>query len=68
MIEELRDAMVESWKSFWSLGIVAQRCVVGAIVGFGVATFLAWKVMIPLILFAFATTIYIRWSNRRGEL
>ena len=52
--EELRDAIAESWRSFWSLGVVAQRCVVAGLVGFGVATFLAWKVMIPLIVFAFA--------------
>ena len=46
MIEELREAMVESWQSFRSLDYTVQKGILGGILAV-VVTILAWKVMLP---------------------
>lgn len=68
MLDELRDALNESWESFWSLDFYARRLVVAGASALIFLTVFAWKVMVPLILFAIGTTVYLRLSDRRNTL
>ncbi len=67
MIEELRDAMVESWQSFRSLDYTVQKGILGGILAV-VVTILAWKVMLPLVLSAIGITSYLRLSRNEDAL
>lgn len=67
MIEELRDAMVESWQSFRSLDYTVQKGILGGILAV-VVTILAWKVMLPLVLSAIGITSYLRLSRNKDAL
>jgi len=68
MLDELRDALAESWESFRSLDFYGQRMVLGAASVLIFFTIFAWKVMLPLILLAIGTTIYLRASDRKNTL
>lgn len=67
MIEELREAMVESWQSFRSLDYTVQKGILGGILAV-VVTILAWKVMLPLVLSAIGITSYLRLSRNKDAL
>ncbi|MFY9644186.1 MAG: hypothetical protein WAK29_03355 [Terriglobales bacterium] len=67
MIEELREAMVESWQSFRSLDYMVQKWILGGILAV-VVTILAWKVMLPLVLSAIGITSYLRLSRNKDAL
>jgi uncharacterized membrane protein len=71
-IDELRDAISDSWHSFDSLDYFGQKRVIGSLFGgilaLTVMTILAWKVMVPLILFVVGTTIYLRRSRSDDSL
>jgi len=68
MLDELREAFSDSWESFCSLDFYGRRMILGAASALIVLTILAWKVMLPLILFAIGTTIYLRLSDRKNTL
>ncbi|MFZ0687483.1 MAG: hypothetical protein WAM89_18220 [Terriglobales bacterium] len=67
MIEELREAMVESWQSFRSLDYTVQKGILGGILAV-VVTILAWKVMLLLVLSAIGITSYLRLSRNKDAL
>jgi hypothetical protein len=68
MLDELRDAFTDSWESFWSLDFYAKRLVLAGASVLIFPTIFAWKIMLPLILFAIGTTIYLRLSDRKNTL
>jgi hypothetical protein len=68
MLDELRDALTDSWESFWSLDFYAKRLVLAGASVLIFLTIFAWKIMLPLILFAIGTTIYLRLSGRKNTL
>jgi hypothetical protein len=68
MLDELRDALADSWESFWLLDFYAKRLVFAGASVLIFLTIFAWKVMLPLILFAIGTTIYLRLSDRKNTL
>jgi hypothetical protein len=68
MLDELRDALTDSWESFWSLDFYAKRLVLAGASVLIFLTIFAWKIMLPLILFAIGTTIYLRLSDRKNTL
>jgi hypothetical protein len=68
IMDELRDAMSESWRSFDSLDYFGQNWVVGGILTVTLVSILASKVMLPLILLAIGTTFYLRRSRDSDSL
>jgi hypothetical protein len=68
MLDELRDAFTDSWESFCSLDFYGRRMIFGGASVLIFLTIFAWKIMLPLILFAIGTTIYLRLSDRKNTL
>jgi hypothetical protein len=68
MIDDLRDALSEALRSFRAQEFLVQRWLIGGILTFVVVTVLAWKVMVPLILFAIGAMLYLRRSRDEDSL
>ncbi len=68
MLEELRDALADSWKQFRSLSYWGQRAVLGAVLTVVLVTIVNWRVMLPLLLLALVVVSYLRLSRDKGSL
>ena len=66
--EELRDVVSDSLDAFSSLYWRWQIAIVGGVFIAIVMTYLAWKLMLPFIMLAVGTTIYLRRSRGRDSL
>jgi hypothetical protein len=70
--EDLRDAFTDSWEWFSNLDLISQDwalrwifCGIGLTI---ILTLLAWKVMVPLIVFAVIVVFYLRRSRADDSL
>ena len=68
MFDELRAAIADSWDSFCALSHMQQRSVVGIVVATIAITFIVWKFMLPVWLFAIAVVFYLKRKSNKGEL
>jgi len=68
MMEEVRDALSDSWEQFRSLSYWGRRAVFGAALAIIFVTIVDWRVMLPLLLLALAVVSYLRLSRGKGSL
>jgi len=68
MMEELKDALADSWEQFRSLPYWGQRAIFGAAFALVLTTIFNWRVMGPLGLLACGVVCYLRFSRGKGSL
>ncbi len=72
LLEDLRDALAESWEQFCSLDMfaanLAMRWLLASLAVLAFLMIFAWKIMIPFTLLAIGVTLYLRRSRSKDAL
>jgi len=68
VFEDLHLALIESWERWKSLPFRYQRGVLGGIGALIALSIVAWRVALPLGIFAIVVVSYLRGSRSKDEL
>ena len=68
MFDDLRLALADSWERWKSLPFQYRRGVLGAIATLIVLSIVAWRIALPLGVFAILVVLYLRSSKGKDAL